>query len=203
MRTTEVKRLLDAFYRGETTLEEEAALRAWFESGAHSEDGDLDPRLETDRQLFMELYSDPAASETEADKQPLSGASREAAYPPSELRMRIAAEIDSREVQSRRRSIVYRMMVPAAAAVLLMALFFINPFSSDPAGPNGMQPLASHQDTYDDPMEAYEEALRALAYVSGKFSKGTDALQDVAESSKSGMENLKLLEKMDAMSIVK
>jgi hypothetical protein len=59
--------------------------------------------------------------------------------------------------------------------------------------------MASNQmlDTYENPMDAYEEAKRTLAYVSAKFNNGTSELEHVQKQVSKTADPLKSLSKFN------
>ena len=164
--------MLDKFYRGETSLEEEIRLRHYFESNAVPEE------LIPDKDLFETFGGDSGSVEV-----------------PPDLDGKILAYIDrlaKREVRTRRDS-VFSLPGLAAGLLVLIAVYLF--FLRDDNRPM----LASHQmtDTYEDPMVAYEEVKKTLAYVSSKLNTGTSELEQVRQVSKMTTDPLQSLSKIN------
>jgi hypothetical protein len=168
----EIRKLLDRFYAGETTLEEERILQEYFSSASIPEE------LLPDRDLFRSL-------ESMGHVEPV----------PSGLNQKILDIIDQQEkrVVRTRRISIYSLSGLAAGLLVVIALY-VGYFRGDGAGL-----LASHQitDTYKDPLDAYEEAKRTLAYVSSKLNEGTSELELVKQVSKTASDPLKSLSRIN------
>jgi hypothetical protein len=168
----EIRKMLDRFYAGETTLEEENRLQDYFSAARIPEE------LIPDKDLFQSLG-------TATDSVPV----------PEGLNQKILSVISEQEkkVIRTRRISVFSLSGLAAGLLVVIALY-VGYFKN-----NGGGRLASNQmtDTYTDPRVAYEEAKRTLAYVSAKLSTGTDELEHVAQVSKTSTEPLKSLSKIN------
>lgn len=168
----EIRKLLDRFYMGETTLKEEKILQEYFSSASVPEE------LLPDRDLFRSL--EPVGNSVAV---------------PSGLNQKILDVIDQQEkrVVRTRRISVFALSGLAAGLLVVIALY-VGYFRAD-------QPalLASHQmiDTYEDPQDAYEEARKTLAYVSAKLNTGTSELEHVKQVSRSASDPLKSLSKIN------
>lgn len=167
----EIRKMLDRFYQGETTLEEEKVLEEYFSSTTVSEE------FIPDRDLFqsMETGSDPVVV-------------------PDDMNRKIIASIDQvdrKEVRTRRIS-VFSLSGLAAGLLVMIAvyLFYIRDDKPDLLATNKLT------DTYEDPLEAYEEAKRTLAYVSAKLNSGISELKHVQQVKKSA-ESIKSLSKFN------
>ena len=169
---SEIRKILDRFYAGETTLEEEKRLQEYFSSTRIPEE------LIPDRDLFRSL-----------------GNAADSVVIPEGLNQKILAVIGEQEkkVIRTRRISVFSLSGLAAGLLVVIALY-VGYFR----GSEGRR-LASNQmtDTYTDPQDAYEEAKRTLAYVSNKLSTGTTELERVAQVSKTSTEPLKSLSKIN------
>jgi len=168
----EIRKLLDRFYLGETTLMEEKILQEYFSSASIPEE------LMPDRDLFGSLEN---ASESVAV--------------PESLNQKILDVIDNQEkkmVRTRRISVF--SLSGLAAGLLVVIALYVGYFRD---GAPGL--LASNQmtDTYEDPQDAYEEARRTLAYVSAKLNTGTSELEHVVRVSKATSDPLKSLTKIN------
>ena len=167
-----IRKLLDRFYLGETSLEEEKILQEYFSSASVAEE------LMPDRDMFRSL--DSIEGEVPV---------------PSSLNQKILDVIDQQErkvVRTRRISIF--SLSGLAAGLLVVIALYTGYFKT------GNNPrIASHQmsDTYDNPQDAYEEARRALAYVSAKLNTGTSDLEYVQQLSKTASDPLKSLSKIN------
>jgi len=169
---SEIRKILDRFYTGETTLEEEKRLQEYFSSTRIPEE------LIPDRDLFRSL-----------------GNAADSVVIPDGLNQKILAVIGEQEkkVIRTRRISVFSLSGLAAGLLVVIALY-VGYFR----GGEGRR-LASNQmtDTYTDPQDAYEEAKKTLAYVSNKLSTGTTELEYVAKVSKTSTEPLKSLSKIN------
>ena len=106
----EIKRLLDAYYEGNTSIEQEKLLCDFFATAT-----DIPAELEPDRELFVTLQ---AATETDIDI-------------PSDLEQRLISHIDKLEakgIHSRKKWIKPFAVISAAASIIILfviALKFI------------------------------------------------------------------------------
>jgi len=168
---TEIRKLLDRFYLGETSLEEEKILQEYFSSASIAEE------LMPDRDLFRSL-----------------GNATDSVSVPEGLNQKILDVIDRQEkkVVRTRRISVFSLSGLAAGLLVVIALY-VGYFNENPTR------LASNQmaDTYEDPQDAYEEARRTLAYVSAKLNTGTSELEHVKKASKATSDPLKSLSKIN------
>lgn len=167
----EIRKLLDRFYMGETTLEEEKILQDYFSSVSIPEE------LLPDRDLFLSLESTDNVIAV-----------------PENLNKKILNVIDQQEkkVVRTRRISVFSLSGLAAGLLVVIALY-VGYFNAD-THPRFAQQMT---DTYEDPQDAYEEARRTLAYVSAKLNTGTNELEHVVHVSKTASDPLKSLSKIN------
>lgn len=167
----EIRKLLDRFYLGETTLEEEKILQDYFSSVSIPEE------LLPDRDLFLSL----------------EGSGNVIAVPEN-LNQKILNVIDQQEkkVVRTRRISVFSLSGLAAGLLVVIALY-VGYFKAD----NHPRFAQQMTDTYEDPQDAYEEARKTLAYVSAKLNTGTDELEHVVHVSKATSDPLKSLSKIN------
>ena len=163
-----IRKMLERFYQGETTLEEEKQLDDYFSSTTVPEE------LLPDKELFQAF-----------------GTSDDSITVPKDLNKKILETIDReerKELRTRRISI-FSLSGLAAGLLVMIAVYLFFLRTDEPAR------LASQQwtDTYEDPMAAYEEAKRTLTYVSAKLNHGTDELKHVQKLSKTTTDPLKSL----------
>ncbi len=166
-----VRKVLERFYLGETTLEEEKMLRDYFSSTSVPEE------MIPDKELFLSL-----------------GTGSEKVVVPQDLNRKIIASIDQleRKAGRTRRISIYSLSGLAAGLLVMIAVYLFYVRTDTPTL------LASHQmtDTYKDPMDAYEEAKRALTYVSAKLNNGTSDLEPLKQVNKAA-EPIKSLSKIN------
>jgi len=158
--------LLERFYKGETTLDEEKYLEQFFNKG------NVPEALFADKELFL-VMKEPGNVEI-----------------PDDLNVRISDAIDRavrNEFKTRRIS-WYSLSGLAAGLLVLISVYLF--FLKD--GSESLFTDKTMEDTYDDPIEAYEEAKRTLAYVSNKFNEGTSELQHIQKVNRT-VENLQPL----------
>ena len=151
-----IEQLLDAFYNGDTTPEEERLLTQFFNGKNVSE------KWHTDRDLLHVLY-DPA-------RIPL----------PKGLSEKLESVIDNhiaktanRKSKTRIRKLYISILSVAAVALLCIGLFFAIDRPSD---------KDFIADTYTNPEEAAIAAEQALLFVSAKLNQGLSPLEKVRES---------------------
>lgn len=167
-----VRKMLERFYQGETTLEEERWLQNYLSSTSVSEE------FLADRELFNVFES-----------------TDESIPVPRDLNSKIIETIDReecRQLKSRRISI-YSLSGLAAGLLALIAVYVFFLRTDSPA-------IIAQQeviDTYEDPMDAYEEAKKTLAFVSNKLNAGTSEIKHIQQVSKSTTEPLRSLSKIN------
>lgn len=155
-----IKDLLDAFYDGTTSLEEEKKLTEYFLGQEVAEE------LKLDQKIFCELSS--------VQKE----------YDFSSLESKIDSLIDKLDVEEKNENkilytqpkliINWRWITSVAASVLIIlcaGIYFHNS--------NRGKIIA---DTYSNPEEAYIETQRALMFVSSKLNKGFDQMESAQKN---------------------
>jgi hypothetical protein len=156
MKTNEhIRRLLEKFYEGQTSLEEEKELSAFFESG------EVPSILLPDKQLFRSMQAASHPVEVPGDLE-------------SRLRSAIEAE-ESKDIKTRR--INWFSLSGLAAGLAIILTVYLTVLRQTP------QQYATG--TFEDPQEAYEETLKVLSYVSGKWNSGTRELRNLQQVNKS------------------
>ncbi|MCK5135115.1 MAG: hypothetical protein KAR19_04950 [Bacteroidales bacterium] len=167
----EIRKILERFYGGETTLEEEKMLKEYFSSTSVPEE------LIPDRDLFQSF-----------------GTGSDSIVVPDDLNQKIIASIDQveRKAVRTRRISMFSLSGLAAGLLVMIAVYLFYIRDDKPA-----QLTVNHwTDTYEDPLDAYEEAKRTMAYVSAKLNNGTSELKHVKQVSKSA-ESIKSLSKIN------
>jgi len=166
-----IRKILDRFYQGETTLEEERMLEEYFSSTTVPEE------LIPDKDLFQSI-----------------GAGNDSVVVPTDLNQKIIdaiGHVESKATRTRRISL-FSLSGLAAGLLIMIAVYLFYIRTNKP------ELLASNQmiDTFHDPLDAYEEAKRALAFVSSKLNNGTKELEHVKQIRKTA-EPLKSLSKIN------
>ncbi len=167
-----IRLMRERFYQGETTLEEERFLQDYFSTTSIPE------VLLPDRELFQAF-----------------DVARVSIPVPKNLNKKILNVIDREERKERRtrRISLYSLSGLAAGLLALIAVYVFFLRTDRPAL------FASQQvmDTYEDPMVAYQEAKRTLAYVSVKLNQGTSELKHVQRVSQTTTDPLRSLSKIN------
>ena len=150
MKLQEIERVLEKYYRGETSLEEEKMLKAFFagtEVRAH---------LQADKELFKGF-----SAEKELDLQDVNFDSlvMRKVRGKESLIFRLAAK----------RRWLYATAGTAAAILILLAI--VIRFEPVPK---------RFTDTYTNPETAYREAKKVLLFVSAQLNRGTHELQPIS-----------------------
>ncbi len=151
-----IKKLLDKFYEGQTSLEEEMQLKEYFL-------GDNIPgEMLDDKELFVTM-----------------SAANENIEMPDSLNSSIIEAISNAEHSESRvkRINLYSFSGLAAGLAIILSVYFA--FLRD----DSTELLAEY--TIQDEEVAYLEAKRALSYVSAKLNKGTAELKPLEQVSKS------------------
>lgn len=151
METQDIQNLLNKFYQGETSSEEEALLTSFFRKGNVPEEWDKD-------RLLVQMLSE---SETEI---------------PNELEQKIETFIDSlaasEETKNKQRTKIAVWKYVAGIAASLLIIFGIGlRYQSQK---NNKSLLI---DTYQTPEQAQKATLEALQLFSQHFSKGVKPLE--------------------------
>ena len=152
-----IEQLLNAFYTGDTTPEEEALLSKYLNSE------NLDESRHTDRDIFNALYDTADIPLPEGIAERLETAIDKHIAETS-------APIGKKIYFNR----LYAVISGAAAVVLLcVGIFFLTEKQSQ---------TNYIADTYSDPKEAALAAEQALLFVSNKLNQGLSPLEKVTES---------------------
>lgn len=154
MQIEKIYKLLDRFYKGETSLDEEKLLSEFFRQEV------VPTSLEEDRRVFLSFYDQNV---------PI----------PSDLEQRISALIDSfdedRKMKSERPKIrqwLFPLLAVASSVLLVFGIrFFVQ---SDKPQPVLMA------DTYQNPNDAYLATMHALQLFSDNFEKGMQPIEKAA-----------------------
>ena len=146
-----IKSLLEKYYNGETSTEEEKELMNFFHKG------EVPDELHSEAELFGFINRERNESVQEG------------------LEERIMQAIDAEKPRNVNPFSKYRSywISGVAAAVLIILAIFID----TRLGRNGS--LIVKEDTFEDPYLAYVEAKRVLYYVSEKMNTGREPLQNL------------------------
>ncbi len=166
-----VRKLLERFYQGETNLEEERWLEDYLSSTA------VPTELLPDQELFKAFKG-----------------TEESILVPKDLNAKISHAIDREEksLTRSRRINLYSFSGLAAGLLAIIAVYVFFLKTDEPVLFSTQQGV----DTYADPMDAYEEAKRTLAYVSGKLNTGTTEMRHMQQVTKTTSEPLRSLSKI-------
>jgi len=157
-----IEQLLDKYYNGETSLDEERKLQWYFQTQ------DIPERLQSEKKMFSYYYS----------------RKKEASSPG--LNDKLIDLIDQQDSLSGRstRSRFFTWAGSAAAVIIILLAVWLSyekPFSKE---------AYLFEDTYDNPELAYLEARKVLYMVSEKMNEGTRNLNNLNKIS-NGMDNLR------------
>jgi hypothetical protein len=153
----DIEQLIEKFYNGVSTPEDERFLTEFFLSEEH-----VDKRWDKDRQLFLLLH----------DMQVQVPAGVSERLEASIRQMEIASSTPVKPLPLHRKRTWYYWISSAAAAVLLcVGLFFI---FREPSPPK-------MADTFTDPAEAALVAQQTLTFVSMQLNKGLDKITEVEQ----------------------
>jgi hypothetical protein len=167
MERNQIHRLLEKYFEGNTTLEEERILTG-FLMELDSRDTELLP-VKKQFELFR------TGQELSFNTDQLD-----------EKIMRSIAEYENQQIPPVRKIRITRFLLAAsiAIAVVLTGIFLLR---------SGNKVI---NDTYTDPRLAYEETQKTLIYISSKINEGMKPLNNISKIN-SGTEQLRNLEKID------
>ena len=159
-----IEQLLKAFYDGNSTSEDEAALLKFFNSK------NLDKKWHTERDIFNALYDTPDISLPKGIAKRLEKAMNKHIAKTTNLEN----ELHNKKTLYQKTRKLYISISSAAAVILLcIGLFFVSDKNSQ-----------SHAiaDTYTNPEEAAIVAEQVLTLVSSKLNQGFSSLEKIKES---------------------
>jgi hypothetical protein len=152
-----IEELLEKYYNGDTSLEEERKLQWYFQTH------DVPLHLRSDAELFRSNYR----RSTEEDA--------------PELTEKLAKLLDKQDKKSRflipARSL--RWISGVAASIIILLSLWIG------FGRDSFHKHTKFADTYNDPKIAYQETMKALLLVSEKLNAGTQELQQLKKYNQS------------------
>jgi len=149
MESAKIRELVEKYWEGDTTLEEEEQLRDYF-SQEEAPEG-----LKNEAVLFRYYRTNTRFRTLDAQFD-------------DQLVQRIERK------QSRQRWLVFRPMMSAAAVVVLL-LAAVVLFRTEPENP--APAITTTEDTYEDPRLAYEQTKEALLLVSSLMNEGTQHIE--------------------------
>lgn len=149
-----IELLLQRFYNGESTIDEEKELKDFFITN------DVPRHLWAEQEMFTYFHT--------VSKNKI---------PDQELESKIMNAVEGAEQEAvkrfaGRKKILYIVSSAAAVVAILIVSYFAFIFSP------------SMQDTYNNPEIAYLQAKETLLYVSAKLNEGTENLQALSEFDK-------------------
>lgn len=162
-----IKALLEKYYNGESSIEEEKILQEYFAGD------NVSAELLADRDIF--IYN----SEQKANEDNLPDMSDQ-----------IWESIEKSEGIiniSKHRKVTYWTLRIAAGIIVLIASYFL---IDNIAEQNKDKYQLAEKDTFDDPEQAYEQAKQTLLYVSAMLNNGTEHLEPISKMNE-GTEKLK------------
>ena len=161
-----IRQLLERYYQGTTSREEERQLKAYFAQD------DVPPALAAEREMFR-YFSHNA---------------RQMPPVPEGLEERLAHSIDQRAAEQRRtrhaplrRTHLWQWTAGIAASLLLASAIGLHLHTQHNAQPH---------DTFDDPQLAYAEASRALRIFDATFDKGEQQMDKAKEATREVQQKL-------------
>ncbi len=158
IKTEEIKRLLDRYYDGTTTEEEEEALRTYFNGS------DIDASLREESVIFTALQSSECPVPTGMEG----------------CLSRQISQWNNIEVATQRtiRHINLRWVVGIAASLLLLFATGAIVYQNENNSPQ------TEQDTYTNAKDAYAETSKALMKFSKSLNKGIEAAENVTNKTR-------------------
>lgn len=166
----EIRELLEKFYEGATSREEEIRLRKFFRSATN-----LSADFQADKELFNSMDS----------------LDQEVNIPP-DLDEKISSALDNAQhAESRLRRISFYSLSGLAAGLLIILSVYLGYIREN----QSVDLLAQY--TVNDPEKAYIEARKALGIISDKWNSGTNQLESLKEVNR-GIESISTIRKISS-----
>ena len=173
MEKQEIKILLEKYYDGNTSKEEDNILFEYFSNKT------VDSEFSSDKEYFSFLKNEKIISSSIND-----------------LSDQIWNNIEDYEKNISHKILKYSKLYKftlAVAASLIIVMISITIFKHDLIFKKNQ---IQYTDTYDNPELAYMEAKKALLFVSEKFNKGTNHIKNL-DTFEKGTKDLQLIENFD------
>lgn len=164
MELTNIRELVEKYWDGDTTLEEEEQLRDYF---SH-EDAPADLKKEAALFRYYQTQTRFRKLDAQFDEQ-------------------LTRQIERR--QGQQKWLVYQPLLRIAAAVVLVVAITLL-FKTTGVGPTDEVAQVSTEDTYEDPRLAYKQTKEALLLVSSLMNEGTQHIEEL-ESFSEAQETVK------------
>ena len=153
MKVDKVEKLIEAFYEGNTSIEEEKALLHYFRTT------DVPEHLLAEKEMFLQLTTNNPQV-------------------PEELEKKLSGLIDTWEQEEQEKLSIKRVRKTnwiwvggiAASIILIFSIWTYTSY-------NQLNTQNLQADTYSNPDEAFKEAQKALALVSKNLNKGMVQLE--------------------------
>lgn len=169
MKTSDIKNILDAFYNGESSEEQEQQLLHYFESE------DVAEELLTEKDFFLSLFVSVEKVEIPHNlENKLSGMIDVLAH----KEMSVEKEKKQDRIKRGRGRLLATIGAVACAASIGLA-FYLNTDSSIGRGDLGHLQTQQPKDTFTNPEEAYIATQRALMLVSSNLNSGLTEVSNV------------------------
>ncbi|MDX9694435.1 MAG: hypothetical protein RBT49_01470 [Bacteroidales bacterium] len=173
MKKQEMKSLLEKYFNGETSTEEEKKILAYFSGN------DIDPELNAEKVYFNFLENEKKQLLAQEDI--------------SEKIWETIEKSDKKPTINLNQFTKFSKVILAIAAGIVITIVSVTLIKFEYSSKKDNQLFS---DTYKDPEIAYQEAKKAMLFISEKLNKGTDPMQSL-KSFNEGTENLGLIDNMD------
>ncbi len=163
MNFQEIEKLLNKYFEGETSINEENQLKEYFNKDF------LPPNLKPFKEQFQ--YFSNARNEEITDP---------------DFDQMILNEIGERKlfsVDGKRKYLTYSLIGIAASIIIIFGFFFKSPLD------NLDDKNFAFANTFTDPEKAFTETQRILKYISNKFNSGVEPLNNISKFDE-GVQNL-------------
>ncbi len=147
----EIKALLEKFYNGDTSLEEEKILREYFSNEV------INDELRADKDIFLYQVQEEKSNQIIPD-----------------ISDEIWNNLNSNDNSQKDKSLTYVLLRIAAGLVILIGSYLLlnnQVFKK--------QQTIQFTDTYENPEQAYEQAKQTLLYVSAMLNNGANHLEPI------------------------
>lgn len=171
MKTNELKQLLARYYDGETSLEDENALKAYFNGDSAPEEFEADRKMF----LFFAKESEVSIEDNGFDERILDKISRD---------------------KTERKSNIIRYATYAISGIAASLILFFNLNLNHPETPLFDKAILGGEHSPENPEKAYEETKKALILVSANLNKGFENLSRIDEFN-NGLGQLQKLSKFE------